>query len=162
MIRSRHGYSFFNDDDLGQEMAIIYAPVRSANYSMAMVIPKDQIMAPVKNLRWFFLAITLASITLSMTVSLILAKRVTRPVDALSKAAKELAIGSWQTRLTPRGSDEVSELARTFNEMAGSLEIRDVDASVNGGALDISLLGMTFLGRLERYEIEGDKLIFSW
>jgi|GEM_PF-1875863 len=44
----------------------------------------------------------------------------------------------------------------------GALEMRDVEASVNGGPLGISLLGMTFLGRLERYEIEDDRLVLAW
>ena len=125
MILGRSGIAFFTDPEIGQKMAVIYAPVRSANYSMAMMMPEDQIMAPVKSLRWFFIFITLASIGLSLAVSLILAKRVTSPVEALNAAAKDLAKGNWQTRLTPIGSDEVSQLARAFNEMADSLEKRE-------------------------------------
>jgi len=44
----------------------------------------------------------------------------------------------------------------------GHLTVRDVEASVNEKPIGISLLGMTFLGRLDGYRVEGDKLILEW
>lgn len=41
----------------------------------------------------------------------------------------------------------------------GGIEVRDVAGAVNGGALDISLLGMSFLDRFDRIEIRGDTLL---
>ena len=40
----------------------------------------------------------------------------------------------------------------------GPIVFRDVGASVNGGKLDRSLLGMSFLNRLSGFEIEGDRM----
>lgn len=125
MVMGGDGFAFFTDLQSGKEMAIIYAPVRSANYSMAIVVPKDQIMAPVRNLRWSFLAITLLSIILAVIVSLLIARRVTKPLEALNTAAKELAKGNLAARLAPKGSDEVGELTHTFNEMRSSLQARE-------------------------------------
>ena len=42
------------------------------------------------------------------------------------------------------------------------LTMRDVEASVNEAPIGISLLGMTFLSRLDGYRVEGDKLILEW
>ncbi len=42
------------------------------------------------------------------------------------------------------------------------LTVRDVEASVNEQPIGISLLGMTFLSRLDGYRVEGDKLILEW
>ena len=44
----------------------------------------------------------------------------------------------------------------------GQLELRDVEASVNEGAMGVSLLGMTFLSRLSGYSVRGDRLILEW
>jgi len=44
----------------------------------------------------------------------------------------------------------------------GHLTVRDVEASVNEQPIGISLLGMTFLSRLDGYRVEGDKLILEW
>lgn len=127
MIQGREGFAFFTDPELGQEMAIIYAPVRSANYSMAMVVPKVQILSSLKYLQWFFVAIALVSILLVMVIYLSVAKRITRPIEALSIAAKNLAKGKWQTQISPNGSDEVRDLTLAFNEMVSSLNKREAD-----------------------------------
>jgi aspartyl protease family protein len=44
----------------------------------------------------------------------------------------------------------------------GHLTVRNVEATVNEQPLDTSLLGMTFLSRLDGYRVEGDKLILEW
>ncbi|KNG92891.1 retropepsin-like aspartic protease family protein [Pseudaestuariivita atlantica] len=43
----------------------------------------------------------------------------------------------------------------------GPIEDRNLSASVNGGELDQSLLGMTYLQRYARIEIEGGKLVLT-
>ncbi len=45
---------------------------------------------------------------------------------------------------------------------AGRLRIRDVEASVLDGPLDMPLLGMSFLNRLKGYEVRGDKLVLRF
>jgi len=41
----------------------------------------------------------------------------------------------------------------------GSISVEDVRASVNGGEMDGSLLGMSFLSQLSGFAVEGDRLI---
>ncbi len=46
------------------------------------------------------------------------------------------------------------------NLSVGGIEIRDVSAIVVGpGLLDTSLLGMSFLGAISRFEIKGDQMV---
>ena len=44
----------------------------------------------------------------------------------------------------------------------GALTVRQVEAWVNGAGMNISLLGMTFLSRLDGYEVRGDTLILRY
>ena len=44
----------------------------------------------------------------------------------------------------------------------GQLQLYDLDASVNEGPLPVSLLGMSFLGRLQGYEVMDGRLILRW
>jgi aspartyl protease family protein len=44
----------------------------------------------------------------------------------------------------------------------GQLSLFDLEASVNGGPLPISLLGMSFLQRLSSYEVARGRLILRW
>ncbi|MEJ2655621.1 MAG: PAS domain S-box protein [Desulfobacterales bacterium] len=127
MIQGQNGFAFYTDPVIHQEMAIIFAPVPSAKYAMAMVIPKTQILSPVKYLRWFFATISLASILLVMVIYSSVAKRITHPIETLSKAAKNLAKGKWQTHISPGGSDEVNDLTLAFDDMAHSLKQREAD-----------------------------------
>ena len=45
---------------------------------------------------------------------------------------------------------------------SGPLRLRDVEASVLEGPLDMPLLGMSFLNRLKGYEVRGDKLVLRF
>jgi clan AA aspartic protease (TIGR02281 family) len=44
----------------------------------------------------------------------------------------------------------------------GQFRVFDVSASVNEAALEVSLLGMSFLEQLSGYEVRGDRLILRW
>lgn len=44
----------------------------------------------------------------------------------------------------------------------GQLQLHDLDAYVNQGALDISLLGMSFLRQLRSYEVMRNRLVLRW
>lgn len=44
----------------------------------------------------------------------------------------------------------------------GQLQLYDLEASVNGGPLPISLLGMSFLQQLRSYEVADGRLILRW
>ena len=48
------------------------------------------------------------------------------------------------------------------NISLGALEMRNVHATVQEAELGISLLGMSFLSRLESYEVRGNKLYLAW
>jgi signal transduction histidine kinase len=65
-------------------------------------------------------------ILLGMLLSIWVSARVTRPVRLLATGAREVAAGRWNVRVKERGSDEIAELARTFNQMTQQLvEQRD-------------------------------------
>ncbi|MFE7134250.1 ATP-binding protein [Streptomyces sp. NPDC057638] len=57
------------------------------------------------------------------------ATTVLRPVHRLGEAARRLGEGKLETRLRVSGTDELAELARTFNKTAASLEKKVADMS---------------------------------
>ncbi|MCC6394353.1 MAG: HAMP domain-containing protein [Bryobacterales bacterium] len=48
-------------------------------------------------------------------------ERVTRPVEQLAEGARSLAAGDWSVRAAVNSSDEIGDLARTFNQMTAQL-----------------------------------------
>ena len=59
---------------------------------------------------------------LALLLAALLAMQLLRPVRALTKAAKGMAQGDLSQRVAAKGKDEMAELGRMFNFMAGSLQ----------------------------------------
>jgi two-component system, NtrC family, nitrogen regulation sensor histidine kinase NtrY len=61
------------------------------------------------------------ALVLAIVVSSWMAARVTRPVEQLSEAAREVAAGNWQAHLQVDSGDELGEMADAFNRMTQEL-----------------------------------------
>jgi two-component system nitrogen regulation sensor histidine kinase NtrY len=62
-----------------------------------------------------------AGILLAILLSGWTAARVTRPVEELARAARNVASGDWNTQVAVTSSDEIGELAESFNRMTREL-----------------------------------------
>jgi len=60
-------------------------------------------------------------IVLAILLSGWAAVRVTRPVEQLVQAAREVASGNWNTKVNVTSSDELGDLAKSFNHMTREL-----------------------------------------
>ncbi|MEV5542077.1 HAMP domain-containing sensor histidine kinase [Saccharopolyspora shandongensis] len=83
------------------------------------------------------------AVPLAVIVAWLAASAVLRPVRRLRDGARSLARGDLTTRLPTRGSDELAELARTFNDSAASLEasvgeLRRMEADSRRFVADVS------------------------
>jgi signal transduction histidine kinase len=58
---------------------------------------------------------------LALLLTLVLSRRILRPIDALTTAARAMERGDLTQRVTMKTGDEVGELAEAFNSMAESL-----------------------------------------
>jgi two-component system, OmpR family, sensor histidine kinase BaeS len=62
---------------------------------------------------------------LSTVVSLVFSRKLTDPIKKLTSAAKDISEGNIKSRVLVCGNDEISNLAKTFNAMAGNLEVQE-------------------------------------
>jgi two-component system nitrogen regulation sensor histidine kinase NtrY len=69
----------------------------------------------------FFLMATLMILVSATWMVLYLAKRITRPIQMLSAAARDIGAGHLDRRLEPETFDEFGSLVENFNVMAGEL-----------------------------------------
>jgi two-component system nitrogen regulation sensor histidine kinase NtrY len=69
----------------------------------------------------FFLMVTLLILVGSTWMGLYLAKRITRPVQMLAAAAREIGAGRLDQHVEPQSNDEFGSLVEAFNAMAGEL-----------------------------------------
>lgn len=77
--------------------------------------------ATVETLKVQLLCLTLVMILLGSLLALFLARRIARPIVAVSDSAKALAQGNYDIRFPAEGSREVEELSGTLNYAAGEL-----------------------------------------
>jgi two-component system sensor histidine kinase MtrB len=96
---------------------------------------------------WFLFTVAAAATTLLVSVivslALLATRRVLKPIGRVSTAARRLAAGQFETRLDVRGSDELADLLRSFNEMAAALqhhvqELRTMESRARRFAADVS------------------------
>ena len=69
----------------------------------------------------FFVMVTLLILVGSTWMGLYLAKRITRPVQLLSDAAKAIGAGHYDYRIEHEGSDEFGSMVEAFNAMAAEV-----------------------------------------
>jgi signal transduction histidine kinase len=86
-----------------------------------------ELAALVSRIRWTGFALGGAGILIGLALSYVLASRVTRPVEELADAAREIAAGRWEVRpAAAAATAEVASLAGAFDTMTRQLgEQRD-------------------------------------
>ena len=66
--------------------------------------------------------LTLAILSLALTLTLLFVRKITRPLIALADATQKIDKGEWDVRLQVQGNDEVGRLAGSFNQMVAHLK----------------------------------------
>jgi two-component system, NtrC family, nitrogen regulation sensor histidine kinase NtrY len=77
------------------------------------------------------LLLTMMVLFVSTWLALFLSKLVTRPLAALAEGTQEISRGRLDYRIDVRAADEIGDLVRSFNKMAGDLEVsgKQIEAS---------------------------------
>ncbi len=85
----------------------------------------DEAMAPFRRLRVLLIALTGAGLLVSLGGSIVLARRVTQPVDALAEGARRIELGDYGHEMRVAQSDEFGRLATAFNHMSRGIAERE-------------------------------------
>jgi len=75
----------------------------------------------LRHIRLTALLVGGGGILVAILLSSWVAARVTRPVEQLAEAAREVAAGDWNAQVPVTSSDEIGELAESFNRMTHEL-----------------------------------------
>jgi sigma-B regulation protein RsbU (phosphoserine phosphatase) len=101
---------------------MVFAPVRSCGWSLAVVMPRRQVLAPIRDWLRRDLAVMVGGLGLIVFVVTMVSVRITRPIGRLVAAVRVLGGGDLHSRVggTHR-RDELGELSRAFNGMVRAL-----------------------------------------
>lgn len=90
-----------------------------------------------RDARFMIVSMFLATILLAAGIARMFSNQMTKAVSVLLEGTKRIADGDLTARVTPTTSDELGELSRSFNDMAGALgnlssNIRSATGSLKG------------------------------
>jgi len=112
-------------DLLGERQFLQVVPYQDAyglDWLIVVVVPEADFMAQIHANTRATLWLTLGALILTTLIGLLTARWVVMPILSLNNAAKKLASGQWGHPLPVERSDELGELARSFNSMARQLK----------------------------------------
>ncbi|HVO11488.1 MAG TPA: diguanylate cyclase [Vicinamibacteria bacterium] len=122
---------------------LIYAVRRLSGASPGFVVATVSAAGayrPLHEARARLLMLLLPLVGLVLLTSFLVARSLLRPVLRLSEAAKDISLGDLEVSLPVRGSDELADLTRVFNEMADRL--RESQKSLEALAITDGLTGL--------------------
>lgn len=106
------------------EQPWLWAEIHSGGKLIRIGFPRAHLgMQPPRAL----LLVLAATVILTLVTAIILARRITRPLQRLSQAAGHVGLGNTPETLPESGPEELAGLARAFNQMA--LRVRELLAN---------------------------------
>ncbi|MDD2421918.1 MAG: methyl-accepting chemotaxis protein [Heliobacteriaceae bacterium] len=103
---------------------VVFRQLPSTGWVLGIVVPKDvayQDLAALQTLRLKFISVNLAALAVAALLTLVLAGRVTRPIQELAVSAEQIATGDLTVKVSVAGKDEVADVALAFNKMVENL-----------------------------------------
>jgi two-component system, OmpR family, phosphate regulon sensor histidine kinase PhoR len=116
-------YSF----TLGHDMMYVAVPVRERDQVVGVVRAALPMAAIAQALRALYFRVALGAVIVALLVailSLIISRRLTRPLYDLERGARRFARGDLDRKLPVPASEELGSLAEAMNNMAAQLEYR--------------------------------------
>ncbi len=92
------------------------------DWLIVVVVPEADFMEEINIQRRNTILLCLGALGLAVTGGILTSRWVIKPIISLNKAAKAFAQGNWQQKVEIKHSDELGELAHSFNTMAVQLQ----------------------------------------
>ncbi len=111
----------------GEKVLSTWATVKPVGWKVFVEQPESAAFAPVRGKIWRTALLLAAFLAAGVGLSVLLARRLVRPVKQMRTAAARIGAGAYDERIGLRRRDELGGLADELNGMAASLQ-----ASVQG------------------------------
>jgi len=102
-----------------------FGAVEPGGLLVGVQIPKSAAYLTARGLLNSLIGVSLGLLVGAALLSLFWAVRITRPLDMLSKASKDVGRGDFNVRVKPTSNDEIGELSASFNQMTDELYSRE-------------------------------------
>ena len=112
------GYIDVKDPTTGKPVVMFYEPVQTGNLAFVLVIPKEEMLAGIVDLRTKLLVISAISILFMAGLAYMIALSITRPIDEIVQDFKSIAQNAVKGKLDVRADTDVE---RDFREIPTGL-----------------------------------------
>jgi signal transduction histidine kinase len=106
----------------GQKVLSTWATVEPVGWKVFVEQPESAVFAPVRGKIWRTALLLAAFLAAGIGLSVLLARRLVRPVKQMRTAAARIGAGAYDERIELRRRDELGGLADELNRMAASLQ----------------------------------------
>ncbi len=101
----------------------VCSPIEEINGSLVFILPEKVVVESIKQVeRSMFLIVLFISFGVTI-IAFLFSRHITKPIENLQKATKEVAQGNLEKGVETKGTDEVADLARDFNKMVAELRL---------------------------------------
>ena len=106
----------------GQKVLSTWATVEPVGWKVFVEQPESAVFAPVRGKIWRTALLLAAFLAAGIGLSVLLARRLVRPVKQMRTSAARIGAGAYDERIELRRRDELGGLADELNGMAASLQ----------------------------------------
>lgn len=92
------------------------------DWLVVIAVPESDFMGQININTRTTIGLCFLALLLAVAIAIFTARWVTQPILRLNTAAKDIANGKWNRPVTVQRSDELGELANSFNEMAKQIK----------------------------------------
>ena len=110
------------EDEDGTKVLSAHRTIDSLGWHVFVEEPLSEAFAPLKSAIWRTALLLVAFLLLAITTSVLLARRLVRPIESIQVAAARIGSGALDQRIDTTSRDELGALAEEFNRMAEQLE----------------------------------------
>ncbi len=115
------------DPITGKTVVMFYEPTRTGNFAFVLVVPKEEMLAGVTDLRNKLIIISAVSILFMAVLAYMIARSVTGPIDKIVKDFKSIAQKVVKGELGVRADTDVAvdfrEIPKGLNEILDSVAV---------------------------------------
>jgi signal transduction histidine kinase/serine phosphatase RsbU (regulator of sigma subunit) len=95
---------------------------RGLDWLIVVVVPEADFMEQINANTRTTIGLCLVALVMATAIGILTSRWVIQPILRLNTAAKDIAQGEWDKTVEIERSDELGELAKSFNSMAGQLK----------------------------------------
>jgi len=123
LVRNKQKKKILNENYLIDEFPIFNYQKQQIGSIFVAVNVKNILIAKSQGIRNILIVLVITSL-LVIATSLVVGRKLSQPVLALSNSAQAIAKGDFDVQIEPTSKDEIGDLSKTFANMAKSLRIQ--------------------------------------